>query len=127
MKITLTMKITAAVLIIFLLLIAARSRQELTENVIGSDSCRSLKDAAKDDCYFESGQCSKIKKESVRNVCVAELGIKKSDLAVCSLATSESAKGYCLSSIAGKSNDVEICKIIQDGYWKDNCHFRYAV
>jgi len=112
-------------LIIGLLFIAACSSQ-LTGNAVGADSCKSLKDAARDDCYFESGQCSKIKKESLRNACVAELGIKKQDLTACNLITSESAKGYCQSGVAASKNDVEICKTIEDRYWKDNCHFNYA-
>lgn len=115
------------ILVASLLLISACSSNPLTGSAVGSDACKSLKGATRDDCYFESGQCSKIKKESVRNSCVAELGIKKLDLSVCSLITSGSAKGYCQSGIAAGNNNAEICKTIEDRYWKDNCHFNYAV
>ncbi len=115
-------------LIISLLLITACSQaSQVTGDVVSDgDSCLKLGSAAKDNCYFEQNKCSKIGKESIRNSCVAGLGIKKQDLEVCKLITSSTTRGYCESGVAAAVNKVEICKDITDNYWRDNCYFNYA-
>ena len=92
-----------------------------------TNSCSSLKGAAKDDCYLEARMCSKIKNSGVRDSCVAELAKVKKDISVCNLIKSEQTKGFCQEQIAEITNDVKICEIITDDYWISNCYFNLGI
>jgi len=92
-----------------------------------ADSCSSLEGSARDNCYFETGKCSKVVNTQVRDSCVAKLAQAKNDVAVCDLIVTSRTKGFCQEQIALQRDNVDICKNILDEYWQDNCYYHIAV
>lgn len=92
-----------------------------------NDSCGLLEGSAKDNCYFESQQCSKVKDAQFRDSCVAELAKLKDDVKVCGLIVDEKTKGFCQQQIALQQDNFELCKEISDFTWQDTCFYNLAV
>lgn len=92
-----------------------------------ADSCSSLERSAKDNCYFESRQCSRIENTQFRDSCVAELAKTKNDVKVCDLIVTSRTRGFCQEQIALQNDDPEICAGILDEYWQDNCYYHIAL
>lgn len=92
-----------------------------------NDPCSALDGSAKDNCYFESRQCSKIESARFRDSCVVELAKQKDDAAVCNLIVDAKTKGYCQEQLAIQQDNFDLCKEIEDVYWQDNCFYHVAI
>src|SRR3989338_589408 len=104
------MKTKLVVITLFLaVLLVLTSCSLLKGGVTADDSCSVLEGAARDNCYFESLKCSKIKDTQFRDSCVAELAKTKNDLAVCDLIVTSKTRGFCQEQIALQQNDVSLC------------------
>jgi|SRR3989338_5596499 len=119
--------IFVTVLLAALLILTACSKNNPVTGDTVADQCLSLEGSAKDNCYLNAGQCSKIENPQARDSCVAELAKKKNDLAVCDLVVDGKTKAFCQEQIAVQKNDPEMCKNIKDSYWQDNCYYHVAI
>lgn len=113
-------------LLVAALMLTSCKTNPVTGNAV-ADQCLSLDGSAKDNCYSEAGQCSKIENSQTRDSCVAGLAKKKNDISVCDLITDSKTKSFCQEQIAVQQNSVEICKNIPDDYWQDNCYYHVAI
>ena len=122
------MKTKLVVITLFLaVLLVLTSCSLLKGGVTADDSCSVLEGAARDNCYFESLKCSKIKNTQFRDSCVAELAKTKNDLAVCDLIVTSKTRGFCQEQIALQQNDVSLCAEILDEYWQGLCYYHLAI
>lgn len=121
------LKIVAVMVVMTALLLILTSCSVFTGSAVANDACNSLEGGARDNCYFESQQCSKIKNTQFRDSCVAELAKQKDDLKVCDLIVTSKTKAYCQQQIALQQDNFEICKEIGDENWQDTCYYKIAV
>ena len=121
------MKLKSAVIALLLTaLLVLTSCSLLTGGIVAGDACSSLEGSAKDNCYFESQQCSKIKNTQFRDSCVAELAKQKDDIKVCDLIVTSKTMGFCQQQIAVQQDNFELCKEIGDESWQDTCYHKIA-
>lgn len=113
--------------VLFAALLLLTSCSLLTGGAVANDACSSLEGSAKDNCYFESNQCSKIKNTQFRDSCVAELAKQKNDVKVCDLIVTGRTIGFCQHQIALQQQDFELCKEIGDEFWHDTCVYQLAL
>ena len=92
-----------------------------------NDSCSSLEEGAKQNCYFENHYCSKMEAGNFRDSCIAELAKLQQSVAACDLIKNEVNKGHCMEKVAEITANPEICKNIADKYWADNCYYNLAL
>ncbi|MDO8655847.1 MAG: hypothetical protein Q7K45_01295, partial [Nanoarchaeota archaeon] len=95
--------------VVFASLLVVLSACTNTGATVGVDACSDFEGTAKDNCYQENLQCSKIKNRDVRDSCVVELAKLKNDLQVCKLIVGERVQAYCQQQIAILQNDHAIC------------------
>ena len=92
-----------------------------------NDTCLSLEGAARDNCYSESKQCSKIKNTQARDSCVAELAKQKDDVKVCDLIVTGRTMGFCQFQIAVQQDNFDLCKEVVDESWQETCYYQIAL
>ena len=100
---------------------------ELPTKIDPNDPCSGLEGSQKDGCYMDQMKCSKIKHDSTRDSCVAELAFEKDDMAVCDLIQGSKTRSFCKEKFAVKTNNHELCYELEDIYWRDNCHFHLGI
>ncbi len=93
----------------------------------GGHPCEAQEGLARDDCYAQELQCSKVRNLQVRESCVAELARLKNDVGVCDLLTQEATKGFCQEQLAVLNNNHGLCRTISHEYWENNCHYALAL
>jgi hypothetical protein len=98
-----------------------------TGDVIVNDECSEFEESAKDDCYLDNIQCSKISNELVRDNCVLELAKLKHNFEVCNLIKNEQVGAHCQETVAEVVNEVSLCELINNSYWKNNCFYNLAI
>src|SRR3989338_11701143 len=121
------LKLAVVVVVMGVLLLVLPSCSSFTVGAVADDSCRSLEGSARDNCYFESQQCSKIKNTQFRDSCVAELAKQKDDVKVCDLIVTGKTIGFCQYQIAVQQDNFELCKEIGDESWQDTCYYQIAI
>ena len=121
------LKLVVFVAMLAAMLLVLTSCSFLTGGIVTADACSSLEGAEKDNCYFESQQCSKIKSTQFRDTCVAELAKLKGDIKVCDLIVTSKTKGFCQQQIAVEQDNFDLCKEIGDESWQDNCYYKLAL
>ena len=92
-----------------------------------TDQCLSLEGGARDNCYSESQQCSKIKNTQFRDSCVTALAKQKNDVKVCDLIVTGKTISFCQYQIALQQDNFELCKGIGDESWQDTCYYQIAI
>lgn len=112
---------------LFAILLVFLSSCTITGQATKEINCAALSGTAKDECFFEARQCSKMASADFRDSCVAELAKLKKDLGVCNLVQGDKTRSYCYEQIAELTSNQSICRSIADPYWKNNCHFNLAI
>src|SRR3989344_2984505 len=117
-------KLTVITLLLVMLLVLTSC--SLNGGAVVADQCAALDGSARDNCYSESTQCSKIKNTQFRDSCVARLATQKNDVKVCDLIVTSKTMGFCQQQIAVQQDNFELCKKIADESWQDICYYNIA-
>src|SRR3989344_5364520 len=91
-----------------------------------NDTCASLENPARDECYFNTTKCDKIELQSLKESCLVEQVKLTGDIQVCEDIENPQSKAYCQVQIILKNNETKGCRSISDPYWKNNCHYQMA-
>tara|TARA_Y100000310_G_scaffold343333_1_gene450476 strand:- start:1212 stop:1895 length:684 start_codon:yes stop_codon:yes gene_type:complete len=92
-----------------------------------NDNCVSLEDSQREDCYLNQLKCSKITSVALRDSCVAQLALVKSDVDVCDLISRDNTKGFCQFQLINVTGTATDCKNIENTFWSGNCHLNFAL
>src|SRR3989344_4080520 len=91
-----------------------------------NDTCKSLENPARDECYFNASNCENIQNTALKESCMVEQVKINGDLTVCEGIENLQSKAYCQVQIIFKNNETKGCRSITDQYWKNNCHYQMA-
>ncbi len=117
--------VTIAVMVVLGVLLVLSGCKTVDPN----DTCGSLDEPAKTECYTNSSQCDKIENQNFKESCIVNQVKENGDSALCDTFQNPQNKAYCQVSalIHNDINDSHTCNAINDTYWKNNCHAQMAV